>query len=34
MDREFAMKLIRALVDAGFIADDQRADTAMEKVRT
>ena len=30
MDRELAIKLVRALVDAGFIADDQRADAAME----
>jgi hypothetical protein len=32
MDRELAIKLVRALVDAGFIADDQRADAAMEGV--
>ncbi len=32
MDRKIAIKLVRALVDAGFIADDQRADAAMEKV--
>jgi hypothetical protein len=32
MDREVAVKLVRALVDAGFIADDQRADAAIEKV--
>jgi len=31
MDREAAIKLVRALVDAGFVADDQRADAAMEK---
>ena len=32
MEREAAVKLMRALVDAGFIADDQRADAAIEKV--
>src|SRR5580700_2999727 len=32
MEREAAVKLVRALVDAGFIADDQRADAAIEKV--
>ena len=32
MDREAAVKLMRALVDAGFIVDDQRADAAVEKV--
>ena len=32
MDREAAVKLVRALVDAGFIVDDQRADAAVEKV--
>jgi hypothetical protein len=30
MDREAAAKLMRALVDAGFIVDDQRADAAVE----
>ena len=30
MEREAAVKLMRALVDAGFIADDQRADAAMQ----
>jgi hypothetical protein len=29
---EAAVKLMRALVDAGFVADDQRADAAIEKV--
>ena len=28
MEREAAVKLMRALVVAGFIADDQRADAA------
>ena len=32
MEREAAVKLMRALVDAGYIADDQRADAAIEKV--
>jgi hypothetical protein len=32
MEKEAAVKLVRALVDAGFIADDQRADAAIEKV--
>ena len=32
MERELAIKLMRALIDAGFIADDQRADAAIEKV--
>jgi hypothetical protein len=32
MEREAAVKLMRALVDAGFIADDQRGDAAIEKV--
>jgi hypothetical protein len=32
MEREAAVKLMRALVDAGFIPDDQRADAAIEKV--
>ena len=32
MERELAIKLMRALVDVGFIADDQRADAAIEKV--
>jgi hypothetical protein len=32
MERDAAVKLMRALVDAGFIADDQRADAAIEKV--
>ena len=32
MEREAAVKLMRALVDAGFIADDQRADAAIAKV--
>jgi hypothetical protein len=31
MEKEVAIKLMRALVDAGFIADDQRADAAIEK---
>ncbi len=31
MERDTAVKLIRALIGAGFVADDQRADTAMEK---
>ena len=30
MDREAAVKLMRALVDAGFIVDDQRADAAVD----
>ena len=30
MDREAAVKLMRALVDADFIVDDQRADAAVE----
>ena len=29
MEREAAVKLMRALADAGFIADDQRADAAI-----
>jgi hypothetical protein len=32
MEKEAAIKLVRALLDAGFIADDQRADAAIEKV--
>jgi uncharacterized protein (DUF433 family) len=32
MDREAAVKLMRTLVDAGFIVDDQRADATVEKV--
>ena len=32
MERKFAIKLMRALVDGEFIADDQRADAAIEKV--
>jgi hypothetical protein len=32
MEREAALKLMRALVDSGFIADDQRMDAAIEKV--
>jgi hypothetical protein len=32
MEKEAALNLMRALVDAGFIADDQRADAAIEKV--
>ena len=32
MEREAAIKLMRALVDAGYIADDQRADAAIEQV--
>ena len=32
MEREAALKLMRALVDAGYIADDQRADAAIEQV--
>jgi hypothetical protein len=32
MEREAAIKLMRALIDAGYIADDQRGDTAVEKV--
>jgi hypothetical protein len=32
MEREAAVKFMRALVDAGFIADDQRADAATEKI--
>jgi DNA-binding phage protein len=32
MEREAAVKLMRALVDAGYIADDQRADAAIEQV--
>ena len=32
MEREAALKLMRALVDLGFIADDQRMDAAIEKV--
>jgi hypothetical protein len=31
MERDTAVKLIRALIDAGFVADDQRAETAIEK---
>jgi hypothetical protein len=31
MEKEAAIKLMRALVDAGFSADDQRADAAIEK---
>ena len=31
MERDTAVKLIRALIGAGFVADDQRADTAIEK---
>ena len=31
MERELAIKLMRALVDRGFIADDQRADAAIEQ---
>ena len=32
MEKEAAIKLMRAMLDAGFIADDQRADAAVEKV--
>ena len=32
VEKEAAIKLMRALIDAGYIADDQRADTAIEKV--
>src|SRR5262249_30583626 len=32
MERELGIKLMRALVDAGFIAEDQRADATIEKV--
>ena len=32
IEREAAVKLMRALVGAGYIADDQRADAAIEKV--
>jgi hypothetical protein len=32
MEKEAAIKLTRAMLDAGFIADDQRADAAVEKV--
>jgi hypothetical protein len=32
MERELAIKLMRALVDAGFISDDQRADAVIEEV--
>jgi hypothetical protein len=32
MESEAAVKLMRALVDAGYIADDQRADAAIAKV--
>jgi uncharacterized protein (DUF433 family) len=32
MERELPIKLMRVLVDAGFIANDQRADAAIEKV--
>jgi len=32
MEREAAVKLVRALVVAGYTADDQRADAAIEKV--
>jgi hypothetical protein len=32
MEREAAVKLMRALVDAGFDVDDQRADAGVEKV--
>ena len=32
MEKEAAVKLMRALGDAGFVADDQRADAAIEKV--
>jgi hypothetical protein len=32
MDRDAAIRVIKALIDAGFIADDQRADAAIEKV--
>jgi hypothetical protein len=31
MEKEAAVKLIRALIEAGFVADDQRADLAIEK---
>jgi hypothetical protein len=31
MEKEAALRLMRALVHAGFIADDQRADAAIEK---
>jgi hypothetical protein len=31
MGRETAVKLIRALIEAGFVADDQRSDLAIEK---
>ena len=31
MERGAAVKLMRALVDAGYIADDQRADAAIEQ---
>ena len=31
MERDTAVKLIRALIESGFVADDQRADTAIEK---
>jgi hypothetical protein len=30
MEREAAVRLMRALIEAGFIADDQRADAAIE----
>jgi hypothetical protein len=32
MEKEAAIKLMRAMLDAKFIADDQRADAAVEKV--
>jgi hypothetical protein len=32
MEREAGLKLLQALIDAGFTADDQRADMAIEKV--
>jgi hypothetical protein len=32
MDREAALKLIRALVNSGFVPDDQRMDVAIDKI--
>jgi hypothetical protein len=32
MDRDAAIGVIKSLIDAGFVADDQRADAAIEKV--